>query len=485
MKSRAFRLLLTLLGAAALPPITASAQYAPADRFELGRRLHAVETAWDEQPDAAARRRAIPFLNAATRSFLFTFRVEEIGRDLDRARFALRSAEEPGPDVLWAESLAVKPAGRLLDTQAAELPVTLTSFYPVKAGPPPGARLRLTLYRAGGGAAGPAAALPITGMPAEAALPLDGPAEGDYTLRAEVLAAGKVLARREQTVSLAGRLAERLGRLQEAVKDWPREPADADRETVRSLVKVLTALQRRETQETDYPAARLLAEAEAAAGAVSAGRRYYGSPRAGQFWLTLPVGKGAMPLRLLAPEAARRGQPLPLVVALHGAGGSENMFFDAYGRGAIVRQCEERGWLLAAPRGSLFNLTPPLTELVEAVGRLYPVDRQRVFVIGHSLGAIEAVRVARQTPRAFAGVAALAGGVAVEPAPGLEDLPFFVGTGQEDPILPTSGRALADSLDRAGVKTVVSRTYDTVEHLTVVEAALPDVFAFFDRAARK
>jgi predicted esterase len=474
-----------LLTAAALLPAAASAQYAPADRFELGRRLHALESAWDEQADPAARKRAIPFLNTATRSFLFTFRVEEIGRDLDRARFALHSAEEPGPDALWAESLAVRPGSRLLDVTTAELPVALTSFYAVKGSPCPGARLRLTLCGGDGRPALPARETAVRGVPSDAALPLAGAEEGDYTLRAEILAGGKVLARREQTVSLAGRVGERLRRLQDAVKDWPGQPADADRETVRGLVKVLAGLQRGETQETDYPAARLLAEAEGAVTAVSAGKRYYGSPRVGQFWLTVPLKKGAVPLRQLAPEAARRGKPLPLVIALHGAGGSENMFFDAYGRGAIVRLCEERGWLLAAPRGSLLSMTPPLAELIGAVGRLYPVDTERVFVVGHSLGAIQAVTVARQAPQAFAGVAALAGGVPVDPGPALRDLPFFIGTGKEDPILRTSGRALVDSLERAGVKAVVSRTYEDAEHLTVVEAALPDVFAFFDKAARK
>jgi predicted esterase len=484
MASRASRLWVVLVGAGALVAGPAAAQYSPADRFELGRRLHAVEVAWQAQPDAVARRRAIPSLNTATRSFLFTFRVEEIGRNLDRARFALRSAEDPGSDVLWAESLAARPGSRLLDTAAGELPVTLAPFYAVKQAPPAVARLRLALIRGDGRAAVPAAETDIAAVPYTTALPLDGPAEGDCTLRAEVLADGKVLARREQTVSLAARLAERLGHLQDAVEGWPREPADADRETVRGLVKLLAALRQRETLETDYPAARLLAEAEAAA-AVAAGRRYYGSPRVGQFWLTLPLEKGAVPLRLLAPEAARHGRPLPLVIALHGAGGSENMFFDAYGRGAIVRLCEERGWLLAAPRGGLLTVTPPLPELIDAVGRLYLIDTQRVFIVGHSLGAMRAVSVARRTPRAFAAVAALAGGLPVEPAPGLQDLPFFIGTGADDPILRGSGRALADSLDWAGVKTVVTRTYDDAEHLTVVEAALPDVFAFFDRVAHR
>jgi hypothetical protein len=30
----------------------------------------------------------------------------------------------------------------------------------------------------------------------------------------------------------------------------------------------------------------------------------------------------------MAPESVTKGKPLPLVIAIHGAGGIENMFFD-------------------------------------------------------------------------------------------------------------------------------------------------------------
>lgn len=466
-------------------PAAAPAQYAPADRFELGRRLHAVEAAWQAHPDPAARRRAIPFLNAATRAFLFTPHANEVGRDLDRARLALDRDGEPEPAVLWAAALAIRPATRLLDPGAGRLGVTLAPFYPVTASLPHGVRLRLALVRADGRTSAGAADLPVARVPCDVPLSLDGVEEGDYTLRAEIRTDDRVPASREQTVSVVRRPGERLRRLEEALKAGPAQADDADLETLRALVKVLTALERKETLETNYPAARLLREAEAAVRARAAGRRYYGAPRAGDFWLTLPLPKGSAPVRLLAPEAVRQGQPLPLVVALHGAGGTENLFFEAYGGGAVVRRCRERGWLLVAPRGSLFELTPPLADLVDAVGRLYPIDRRRVFVVGHSLGAVQAVNAARQAPRTFAAVAALGGGMAVAPAPGLGDVPFFVGEGADDPVLRHGGRRLVESLDRAGVRTLLFRSYADAEHLTVVAAALDDVFAFFDRASRK
>ena len=99
-------------------------------------------------------------------------------------------------------------------------------------------------------------------------------------------------------------------------------------------------------QETNYPAARLLKEAEEGTRAVAAGQPFYGQKKVGQFWLQTPGTGAAVSLRLQAPPAAARGTPLPLVIALHGAGGSENLFFDGYGNGLIARLC--RGARLAA-----------------------------------------------------------------------------------------------------------------------------------------
>lgn len=57
--------------------------------------------------------------------------------------------------------------------------------------------------------------------------------------------------------------------------------------------------------------------------------------RVGDYWRILPASPKAIPMRLYAPEAAVSGEPVPVVIALHGAGGDENMFMDAYGAGFI------------------------------------------------------------------------------------------------------------------------------------------------------
>src|SRR5262245_5721849 len=465
-----------VLGAALGVFLLTGRAVAQPERFELGQRLRAFEAAF-ESADAAARRRALAPLHGAAGAF-FAFRFGDAGQALDRARFAVLSADEPTPAAVWAATLYALPERRLADAAAAELAVELRWLYDPKVDPPAAARVRLTLL-ADGKPTKAVAKADIGPPPQTLKLPLAGVAEGDFELRCEVVVGGKVVAASEQTVSRAADLAARLERLQKAAGD---DASTTDRATLAPLHELLAVLADRETLETNYPAARLLAEAEALAKAIEAGRRFYGPDRPGQFWLMLADGKRTAPARVLVPQAARKNRPLPLVVALHGAGGSENLFFDGHGRGKVVKLCEERGWLLAAPRAGLFGRDATVADLVDELALSYPVDRKRVFLVGHSLGAAMAVAAAAQAPERFAAVAALGGGGRPGRGAGLKQLPFFVGCGSDDFALPGT-KSLAAALQNASAP-VRTKVYDDVEHLAVVQVALPDVFAFFDEVAK-
>src|SRR5207248_2774587 len=125
----------------------------------------------------------------------------------------------------------------------------------------------------------------------------------------------------------------------------------------------------RKTLETNYPATRLLREAAAVLKAIQEGKPYYTPRRAGQFWLSLPRGLLTDPVRVQVPREAATGTALPLVVAMHGAGGSENMFFDGYGDGLVARLCADRGWLLVTTRTPLLALggRPDVVGIVDSL----------------------------------------------------------------------------------------------------------------------
>ena len=116
---------------------------------------------------------------------------------------------------------------------------------------------------------------------------------------------------------------------------------------------------------------------------------------------------------------------------MHGAGGSENLFFDGYGDGAIVDECRSRGWIVVSPRTDGFGLLP-VKELVQALAKNYPIDRGRVFLVGHSMGALQVTAAVQAHPDFYAAVAALGGGGVAKPSDALKKLPYYVAAGSED-----------------------------------------------------
>jgi predicted esterase len=114
-----------------------------------------------------------------------------------------------------------------------------------------------------------------------------------------------------------------------------------------------------------------------------------------------------LPTRQFCPEG---DGPFPLIVALHGAGGDENMFFDAYGDGTIARLAFDRNVALVSPPTIPFSLSPKLFErFLDEVARDMPIDRSRVLVVGHSMGAMAASRLAVSNQALIAGAACIAG----------------------------------------------------------------------------
>ena len=221
--------------------------------------------------------------------------------------------------------------------------------------------------------------------PGKGASPLKDLREGDYQLTGEIVVGNDTIGLVPQTVSIAKGVSDRLKQVEAGLKGLGDKPKDTQRATIADHLALLKSLWAKESPETNYPAAHLLAETEDALKAESAGTAYFGGAKPGEFWLTLADSKSSVPVRLMAPHAVAKGKPLPLVIAFHGAGGSENMFFDAYGNGKIVRLCRQRGWLLVAPRLSFLGLGMPVDHMIAEISNLYAVDRQRILVVGHSM----------------------------------------------------------------------------------------------------
>lgn len=450
-----------------------AAAYAQPQRYELGLRLRAFERAWDQIEQPEAKRRAVGPMNQAVRAF-FSFDFPAVGEALDRARHAL-GGTAPSPEVRWADSLYVDVPIRLVDSEETELKVTLAPFYRVDGALPTGAKLRLRIAQAD------PVEVPIEGLPMTVALPLTERVVGDVEIRYEILIRDMVVAARAVAVSRVETLHQRLDSLR-----WHAEqvdkPTTIEQATLRHLVGILSGMANRQIPETDLPAARLLAEAEQVAEAIRSGQAYYNSTRSGQFWLRVPTDQSEENVRILIPECLAERGSVPILFALHGAGGSENLFFDSYGDGVTAKICQERGWIMVATNAGgflRFGSPPRVVQLLDVLSTRYPIDKRRVYLVGHSMGAGHVLALAQQASERLAGIALLGGGGAARRAEALKDLPCFIGCGKQDFAL-AGARRLSNSLQQAGLSKLMVKEYDEIEHMMIVREAIRDVFAFWD-----
>jgi predicted esterase len=446
-------------------------------RYELGRRMRAFERA-NAEAGAEARARALPQLESAVARF-FQVDFQRAASAIDAARRALESAEA-SEDLAraWADGLALVPQRRCVEPGDGALDLVLDVFgdEPGPERPEGELRLRAELLHSDGTRCGELVA-PIGELPATFRLEFQGLAEGDGALQCAIELDGRELSRSEQALSAVRDGVKRLSATFAVSTRTSASDLALEASSLRGLYSLARPVLEGHACETDLPVGRVIEEAEQMAASLERGERWLDASRTGEHWLRLPLESGVQHVRLLVPARASTDDMRPLVVALHGAGGSENLFFDGYGDGLAVRLAVERGWYFVAPRAGLLE-APDVAALVETLAQRLPVDRAKVLVIGHSLGADHGLQVlARGTPCAAA--ALLSGGWLAQATPAMQPVPFWLGAGERDfGLLPT--RQLAESLRASGVERVELHEIPAVEHMTVVQVALPAVFAFFD-----
>ena len=227
----------------------------------------------------------------------------------------------------------------------------------------------------------------------------------------------------------------------------------------------------------DVPATLSALEREVAAAQL--GAKPYAV--AGDLWRVYRALGVELPTRQFVPEG---DGPFPLVIAFHGAGADENMFFEGYGAGMLRSLAKEKGFALVCPPTIPFGLSDRLFErFLDEVALDMPIDRSRVLLLGHSLGAITASRLACTCPNAIAGAVCIAGFL---DAPGVQpSAPRSVYLAELDPIFPAAGvRQAVESARTRGCAVELAEIRHE-GHMLVVDRVLPQAVDWLlARAAR-
>jgi phospholipase/carboxylesterase len=154
------------------------------------------------------------------------------------------------------------------------------------------------------------------------------------------------------------------------------------------------------------------------------------------------------------------GGPTPLILLLHGAGGSGMRIFsrvreDIVDGGGVVVAADSRGetWDLVRD-----GLGPDVRFIDAALGRLfdrYSIDPSKLCVAGHSDGASYALTLGIANGDLFSHVIAFSPGFLAVKGPSRKKSKIFIAHGRQDEILPIeqSGRRISSLLRQSGYNT--------------------------------
>jgi len=195
------------------------------------------------------------------------------------------------------------------------------------------------------------------------------------------------------------------------------------------------------------------------------------------------VDHTVQPYRLLIPSSYDGSKPFPLIIALHGAGRDENSFFDDYPNGAFKNEAEQRGYIVACPKGrqpTSMYLGPAEQDVMDVIAQVrknYKIDPNRIYMTGHSMGGFGTWSIAMDHPDIFAAIAPISGGGNPANVAKIAHIPELVVHGDADQIVPVnSSRVMVEAAKKAGAEV----KYIEVPGGSHVDVAVPNFKNIFD-----
>jgi poly(3-hydroxybutyrate) depolymerase len=328
-------------------------------------------------------------------------------------------------------------------------------------------------------------------------LDLSQVADGTHTLSVEVKEGERSLGTTTLRLSIHKGLDARLRQLGAVAVTAPadvradlRYPADYIRKINRSVVEL-----------GQFNVANELTAAEEIAATAKSGKHPF-TGRTGGFerHYTLEAADEIMPYRMYVPTGYNGTRAFPLIVALHGLGANEDSFMDGYAK-TVPTLAEQRGYIVVAPLGfrvdGFYGFSLPTDaspadrrrvelseqDVIEVLTRVraeYKIDDSRIYLMGHSMGAIGTWAIAAKHPTIWAALAPFSGLGNPASIEKFKHIPQIVVHGDADPTVNVNGsRTMVEAMKKLGVDHVYIEVPGG-NHLDMVVPNIPKVFDFFD-----
>lgn len=165
---------------------------------------------------------------------------------------------------------------------------------------------------------------------------------------------------------------------------------------------------------------------------------------------------------LLSPAKIEPGKKYPLVLALHGRGGNttaagvlaKDDLREKYPCFVLAPTTTRQGTWALPPNANRLNGRPKLPAallVVEMLKKEKPIDADRVYVTGQSMGGFGTFGAVAASPQTFAAAVPVCGGWTTDDAAKMKDVPLWAFHGDKDTTVPVErSRDMIEAIKKAG-----------------------------------
>jgi poly(3-hydroxybutyrate) depolymerase len=323
-------------------------------------------------------------------------------------------------------------------------------------------------------------------------------ADGAYQLAVEVFDDDRSLGSTTLDIAVRNHLYEQLTRLEATAGSLP-EPIRADvlypADHIRNIDRGRVAI-------GAFDVSKEIALAEGVVRSATSGTDPFAG-KTGDFkrHYLLDAAGEIMPYRVYIPTGYRGSHPTPLVIVLHGLGGTEDSMFGSLYGSVLSTLAEQHGFIVAAPLGYRvdgfygYRYAPAadqagrrkeelserdVMEVLQRMKQYYTIDDSRIYLMGHSMGAIGTWVIAASHPDVWAALGPISGTGDPALAERMRSIPEIVVHGDADPTVNVRGsRAMVEALGKLGVEVKYIEVRGG-NHTDVAASNFPLIFNFFE-----